>query len=127
MPDDAVTELDLHQHIADLLAGTITFGEFDEWLAGSTWEDSDVTPGALPLVRSIQLVFAEFSSGHRTWPNVRRYLAEVAEWVHVQVSWNAAPTVATGSTAATRVLMLPARLAEPPAVGMNIQLEAVFA
>lgn len=138
MPADVVTAPDLHQHIVDLLVGTITFGEFDEWLTGSTWEDSDVAPDVLPLVRSIQLALAEFSSGHRTWPNVRRYLAEMASWVQIQVTWGDVPLAADsaaftiGSTSDSRVLTFPVP-GEPPAAPPesplargSIQLEVVY-
>lgn len=109
MSSDAVTGLDLHQHISDLLTDRTSFGKFDEWLTRSTWEDSDVAPDALPLVRSVQLVLAEFSSGHRTWSDVRGYLADMATWVITQMSWGTAPgpAVTTGSTAVTQVVTLP--------------------
>jgi hypothetical protein len=113
MPGDVVTGLDLHQHISDLLTGRASFGEFNDWLTGSTWEDSDVALDALPLVRSIQLALAEFSSGHRTWPDVRRYLVEMATWVSAQMSWDMTPSptvTTTGSTVVTRVVMLPDHL-----------------
>lgn len=122
MPDDeVVTTLMLHGKISDLLAGAITFGEFSEWLAGSTWEDSDVTPDALPLVRSVQLVLAEFSSGHRTWPDVRHYLVGISQWVQIQVSWNGAPTFTTGTGSVNRLL---AFTANPPSA-TSIRLEVV--
>jgi hypothetical protein len=127
MPDDVVTGLDLHQHISGLLTGALSFAEFDDWLAGSTWEDSDVAPDALRLVRSVQLVLAEFSSGHRTCANVWSYLADVAMCVQIQVFWGDAPIVTTGSTAINRTLTFPARLAGSPGSGMNIRLEVVCA
>lgn len=123
MPDDEiVTARMLNQRISELLQGTVTFGEFDAWLAGSTWEDSDVSPDTLPLVRSIQLVFAEFSSGHRTWPGVRRYLSEIAKWVNIQVSWGGTlSTTTTGTTAVNRQVTVTA----DPSSGTNIRLAVV--
>jgi hypothetical protein len=107
MPDDAVTGLDLHQHITDLLTGGTSFSEFNDWLTGSTWEDSDVAPDTLTLVRAVQLVLAEFSSGYRTWLDVQRYLARVAAWVVIQMSWGAPRSriVTTGSTAVNQVVL----------------------
>jgi hypothetical protein len=96
MADAPVTALTLRERLADLLEGNLSLEDFDEWFALNTWEDNNVSPDARHLASRIQLVLAEFTSGHWTWPEVQDELTRLAQ--RMEVVWGGAPIRTTGVT-----------------------------
>lgn len=102
VPDAPVTALILREHLADLLAGEMTLGAFDEWFTEATWDDANVSPDALRLARNVELLLAEYSSGVWSWPDLRAQLAALASAPYVAWGGAEVPHVNTGTTASTQ-------------------------
>src|SRR5258708_9796489 len=96
MADTPVTGYTLREHLTDLLEGKATLEEFDEWFALNTWEDSNVSLDARQLASRVELVLAEFTSGHWAWPEALRELARLTQ--RMEVVWGGAPIRTTGAT-----------------------------
>ena len=97
----------------------MTLAEFDEWLAVSSWDDSNVADDTLQLVRNIRLILAEFSSGAWTWPEVQRELQLLSQYV--RLAWGEVVTVRTGTSGSFIQATAPAT----PSVSASIRFEAV--
>ena len=108
MPGTPVTAFMLRERLTDLLEGKVTLGEFDEWFAVHTWDDDDVALDARQLANRVELVLAEFTSGHRTWHETREDLEGLAR--RADVTLGGAPSgmriigSATGMTSWGRAL-----------------------
>lgn len=96
MAGTPVTAYVLRERLTDLLDGNLTLEQFDEWFSLSTWEDSDVSFDARQLVSRVELVLAELTSGHWTWPDVRLELASLTH--RMQGVWGDATVTTTGAT-----------------------------
>lgn len=96
-----VTAFVLRERLIDLVEGTTTLAQFDEWFAVHTWDDSNVAFDARWLAGRVELVLAEFTSGHRTWQEVREELERLAH--RIEVTMGGAPIRTTGSTTGTTI------------------------
>ncbi len=67
-------ERTIRNHLRSYLRGDTTLGEFQTWFIPRAFasDESD-------LADAIELVLAEFTSGHRTEDDVRQQLASIAE------------------------------------------------
>src|SRR5713101_2881731 len=95
MADSPVTAFTLREHLNDLVEGTTTLDEFDEWFAVNTWDDSNVSVDARQLASRVELILAEFTSGHWTWPEALRELASLTQ--RIEVAWGGALIRTTGA------------------------------
>jgi len=96
MADTPVTGYTLRERLTDLLEGKATLEEFDDWFAVNTWEDSNVSLDARQLASRVELVLAEFTSGHWAWPEALIELARLTQ--RMEVVWGGAPIRTTGTT-----------------------------
>lgn len=96
MDDTPVTGYALRERLTDLLEGKATLEEFDEWFAVNTWEDSNVSFDARQLANRVELVLAEFTSGHWTWSEALMELMRLTQ--RMEVVWGDTPIRTTGAT-----------------------------
>jgi hypothetical protein len=120
MADSPVIAFTLRERLADLIEGTVSLEEFDEWFAVNTWEDSNVSLDARQLASRIELVLGEFTSGHWTWPEARQELANLAQ--RMEVVWGGAPIRTTGVTVRE---VIRGALSEDPSGAASIQYAEV--
>ncbi len=62
----------------------------------NTWDDSNVSLDAVQLANRVELVLAEFTSGHWARPEALGELARLAQ--RMEVVWGGAPIRTTGAT-----------------------------
>lgn len=70
-------ERDLGRLVSDYVAGQRDFGAFNSALAEASWDVAENDPGAHRLTYEVELLVAEFTSGHRPEPNLRSALSRV--------------------------------------------------
>lgn len=95
MANTAVTAYVLRERLTDLLESKVTLEEFDEWFALNTWEDSNVSLDARQLANRVELVLAEFTSGHWTWAETRLELEGLTH--RIEAVWGGAAIMSTGT------------------------------
>lgn len=58
-------EQEIRSKLADLVVGQLSLSSFHKWLVSVTWDIEDQEdPGAEELAYSIELVIAEYATGH---------------------------------------------------------------
>jgi hypothetical protein len=120
MAESPVTALTLRERLTDLVEGETTLEEFDEWFAVNTWDDSNVSLDARQLANRVELVLAEFTSGHWVWPEVLSELERLAQ--RMEVVWGGAPIRTTGATVSEVIRV---ELPERQSGGASIQYARV--
>jgi hypothetical protein len=68
-------DIEILQNLSNLLAEKMSLLEFQKWFTSATW-DIDKTSGssAKELTSTLELLFAEHSSGHLPWDGLRQEL-----------------------------------------------------
>lgn len=94
MSEVPVTAYVLRERLADLVDGQLSLDEFDDWFAVNTWDDSNVSLDARQLASRVELVLAEFTSGHWSWDEARLELTGLAQ--RMQAVWGDAAVTTTG-------------------------------
>jgi hypothetical protein len=60
-----ISELEVRQKLAELLADQLDLEEFEDWLVQRSWNmHLDSSAGAQSLVSAVELALSEHSSGH---------------------------------------------------------------
>jgi hypothetical protein len=73
-------EFNIHEKLAEYLAGEITLGDFEDWFFPETWDiDQTDNLALINLVYGIKLSLAEFSSGDWTEAELRSILRPFLE------------------------------------------------
>jgi hypothetical protein len=84
----------IRAQIARYLTGAITLNEFQEWFVPEAWVVEASSP-AYDLAQTIELLLAEYTSGHRTQDELREALGALT----VSVTVHTAPAMAMASSA----------------------------
>jgi hypothetical protein len=66
-------ELEIRSQLASYLAGDMTLSAFSDWFVEKTWGE-ETSESFSDLVSEIELVLAEFTSGHRSEEEVKNLL-----------------------------------------------------
>lgn len=73
-------EFNIHEKLAEYLAGEITLCEFEDWFFPETWDiDQTDNTALINLVYGIKLSLAEFSNGDWTEAELRSMLRPLLE------------------------------------------------
>lgn len=99
-------DIDILNHLSQLLAGKITMKAFQEWFTPATWGIANqVGSRAYELTGTVELAFAEYSAGHLEYEELREELLSLLRNITIEF-----PPVASNEevrTGATGVLISP--------------------
>jgi hypothetical protein len=114
-------EREIRTLVSNYVAGQLTFGQFNLAVAEGTWDVPQTDLGAQHFAYDVELLVAEFTSGHRTEASLRRALSERLGGVFfidattlVSIVFQSPPTttgaIMWGVTPRPHVTVLPARI-----------------
>ena len=107
-------EVELYGHIVSYLKGAEILKDLHQWYDSTSWDhavwESD-------LASSVELVFAEYSSGHRTAQEVRELLSEAISHATLQVTTLSSPVIFVTGTSSNSVKPLPVLVASSTILG----------
>lgn len=72
---------DIRSHLRNYLRGEATFREFEDWFVDATWDARNASGdfATLSLIYGVERVVSEFTSGHRTEKQLRRFLEPLSD------------------------------------------------
>jgi hypothetical protein len=80
-------DIEILQNLSNLLAGKMSLLEFQKWFTSATWDiDKTSEIRAKELASTLELLFAEHSSGHLPWDDLRQELMSLFRNVTVNFS-----------------------------------------
>lgn len=101
-------EQEIRTRLAAYLDGGLSLEDFDHWFAGATWDVRHSDPAAAELVYEVELLVAEFTSGHRFESELRDELRRVLQNYRIQLGPPPQRTSATSRTLEVKATLLPA-------------------
>ncbi len=116
-------QFELYQHLVSYLSGKESLHDFRQWFDATTW-DTEVWYS--DLASQIELLLAEFSSGHRTEHELNELLGEAVTHSVIPIELfepGAASVVTTGSVNPTVIKFSVAAATLEPSAGKLREVE----
>ena len=80
MPLDMIAEPEIRKNLIAFLVDRMSLQDFEDWLVSNSWNmHLDSSPNDQDLVSAIELALSEYSSGDRSYSDLRHELAAISE------------------------------------------------